>query len=411
MHTRHPLAAALLAGALLALPISSAHAQQPQPHAPAPSAQQLTVATNALMRPGDLPQALDFFGAGSSFETGYTNPPGGQDPFPVCQVPGSRSEPLYVPADLAVGFSARIATENFSHQLVQDVYQYPDAQAAGSAWNTINTAIPTTCSGTFRSDGSEVTLTATRIPGLPDGQQGWGIAVEGAYSTYTTVHVLGDAIQLITYTRFLRDSDPPQGPISPAVHTAINGLAGALAGRWVARDTLPITQPAILTQAASSMLQPADVPSTLPIGSPAQGAWSNFTANTPANPLDACRITDDRRVGAVSFNVGLGSDGGPMATPGVVGQIVHHYPSPEQARAAWESYSRDVAAKCSENATGAVPWNTIFERVVSGVSPLTFNGTPGLWYRYLTTNGGRFASTTKSYTIVLLVGSSIQQVS
>jgi len=363
------------------------------------------------MRPADLSGALAIFGSEGGYRTGFSNPPGGQDPYPVCVALTEDTPPLYVPADLAVGFSARIQTKDFDApgdtELVQDIYQYPNTEAAAGAWNTLNEKIATQCSGTFRSGSREINSTATRIPGLPGGDEGWGIDTRGSFSSYTTVHFLGEAIQLMT---FMQSSDLPQSQVAPAVEGAVAVLAGELAGRWNERDSLPNTQPAIVTQAESAMLQPADIPATLPVGTPAQGAWSAFGAYIPGDSLDACRVTDERRVGAASFNVGFGSDGGPMSIPGSVSQIVHQYQSPEQARAAWESYTRDVAAKCSENATGAVPWDTSFERVVSGVSPLTFNGTPGLWYRYLTTNGGRFASTTKTYTIVLLVGSSIQQV-
>jgi hypothetical protein len=391
--------------ALIAMSMPATQAQESPAFAPPPSAELLVQATNAMMQPADLTGALAVPASGRIFATGFNNPPGGQDPFPACVVPTSNFRTIAIPDTLAVGFSARISPKDSTSQITQDVYQYPNDAAAQRAWTQLSAAIEKNCKGSVQRDFGSLTVTSTRIPGLPGGERGWGVLTTGSMPSYATIHQVSGGIQMITYSRY---GDRPVPQVSAGARTAMNGLAGNLAQRWQGKATAPLTQSPALTAAEQSMLQPQDVPAALPIGTPAQGGWSTFGARTPAVSLQACNAAKDLPAAAQSFSVSYGGNGDVASMPGVIWQDIYQYRDAAQAAQVWRLFAQGASA-CSENPTGPIARKQDLTRIVNGVSALTFNGTPGIWVRTLqTSTSADFSFTTKSYTIYLLVDDTIQ---
>ncbi len=124
-------AAVVAAGVLATAPMSSAAAP---PIAAPPASSDLVAATNAMLS-FDLSAALSAgTGNDASFQTGFTNPPGGQDPLSVCRYSNS-DKGVDVPDTMAVGYMAR------NGFVWQSVYQYPSAEAASRAWARLSTAV------------------------------------------------------------------------------------------------------------------------------------------------------------------------------------------------------------------------------------------------------------------------------
>jgi hypothetical protein len=391
---------------LLAASIPAVSAQQSDALAPPPTPDTLVEATNAMMRPGDLTGALSLPVAGRTFSTGFFNPPGGQDPFPVCIVPTASFRTVSASRTLATGFTARIGTGTPDLQFAQDVYQYPSEAAADRAWNQLSTAIGKSCNGSKTDDGRRMTVKSTRIPGLPGGDQGWGVLTSGSMSNYVTAHRVDGGIQVVVYYRYGRKSVPQ---VTPAAQSAINGLAATLAQRWQSKATLPVTQDSALTTAERTMVQPGDVPAALPIGKPARGAWSTFQASTPGTSLQACNAPPQLPSGSQSFWMTLGGNGDVAPVPGFISQYVYQYDSASQAQQVWQQLASS-AATCTQGPKGSLSGKGEYQRTVNGVSALTVNGTPGVWVRTIYATGSNdFSFTTKTYTIFLLVNDTIQQ--
>jgi len=391
--------------ALIAMSMPATQAQESPGFAPPPSAEQLVQATNAMMQPADLTGALAVPPAGRSFSTGFINPPGGQDPFPACSMPGANFRTVSVPSTLAVGYSARISTRTSNAQVTQDVYQYPTQAAAQRAWTQLSDSVGKNCKGSSQGQLGRITVTSTRIPGLPDGERGWGIWTSGSMSSYATIHQVSGGIQMITYYIY---GDRPTPQVSASARTAMNNLAGTLAQRWQTKETLPLTQDPVLTIAEQSMLQPQDVPASLPIGTPAKSAWSSLQGSTPAGFLQACTRSKELPLARQSFWATYGGNGDVAPMPGAIWQYVYQYDSAAQAAQVWQRFTQ-AAKVCNQNPSGPITEKPNFDRTVNGVSALTFNGTPGVWVRTLTTsNSPGFKFTTKSYTIFLLVEDTIQ---
>jgi hypothetical protein len=381
---------------LLVLGVAPIALAAPPPVAPPPSPTQIAAATNAMLG-FDLPAILDnATGPLAGYSTGYTNPPGGQDPLPIC-VYGEMYRNVSVPGTLAVGFMAR------NGYVSQSVYEYPSPTAADRAWSRLDRDIAARCGGSWTSDGSRVTITRSRLAATASAGAGWLVTTTGLGSvTAVAVRPVGDAIQVVSYQR-------QAASLSPRVPPAIATLSTALADRWARRDALPNTQGALLTTAALAALTPADVPATLPITSPADGGWSMFSADSPGDGPYTCTASPSRSRGSWGVVTDLGGSGDVIASPGSLMQDVEVYQSNDAARAAWTALRRAVLG-CNDPAGN--PWAVggTGTRTVSGVSELAFEGVPGVWSREFTVYRDLPLSG-KSYSVSLLSGNVIQTLS
>ena len=406
---RRVVLGAVLSGLVLTLAVSGPAGASSGKASPPSSAEQI-VATNAMLRTGDLGGSLATAATSKdAFRIGYLIPPGGQDPLPVC-VYAPRYKTVSVPGDSAVGYSAQYGA------VTQDVYRYPSAAAAQRAWATLDRAIPAKCKGSFLDGGDRSTLSSKPLPAFAGGAPGWSVLDLTTSSVlYSTVYLVGDAIQQVTYTA--------QRPSLPrATAQAIDTLAGTLAARWADRQGLPLTQSATLTKAQTVMLGVADVPAELPVLSPQRGGWSDFTSYQPAGDLFGCFGVLEKLGANATFQVSYGGTGDIFPEVGSIGQELYTYASPESAKADWTRLAKAMT-KCSRNATAALPTRGDFERDQHGTSALTYGGVPGLWSRSLEwfDGSGQQCSnasgpvacasfSVKSYTLYLLVGDAIQSV-
>lgn len=384
--------AAATAGVLILGVAPTALAAQ-APVAPPPSPQQIAAATNAMLG-FDLPTLVDdATGTGSAFTTGYVNPPGGQDPLPVC-VYGPGYATVSVPDTLAIGYAAH------NGYVGQSVYEYPSQGAADRAWTRLDGDISDHCRGSWTSDRDRVTVSRSRLAASANAGAGWLVTTVGLGSvTVVAVSPVGDAIQVVSYTR-QADS------LRPRVPATIAALSTRLADRWVRRGELPMTQGALVNGAALSALSASDVPATLPVTSPSQGGWSSYSASEPGNGPYTCAAPEPRTQGSWSMVSSLGGTGDIVAEPGMLMQNIEVYPSNDAALAAWNRLSRAVLA-CNDPGGNPMTTRTTASRTLSGVSELTFGGVPGVWSREFTVYGG-FPMSAKAYSISLMSGNVIQ---
>jgi hypothetical protein len=382
---------------------SPAWAQPLDPVQPPPSASSLVTATNAMLRPGDVvsPLVLPMPSSLRGFSTGFRNPPeDGDTAFFVCDT-GLRASEQRENNAIATGFFAR------SGAVEQLIYRYPSAAAAQRVWATLGNAIDRGCVGGAPVRDESVQASAKQIAGID--VPGWGVLTSGSVGvSYATVHLVGDAIQLVELNTRGGGALPRRAP------DAVQELSVVLAQRWLQRATLPLTQEPALTRAEESMLQPGDMPESLPILPPQAGARSNFAFQQPgADTLAPCFVTPVRAVPRAerSFSAAIGSDGfGPaLSGGGALFQRVYVYASQDAARRAWEVLSSQ-AKRCSKGQDQPVAGNEDLNRLTNDVSELTFGGVPGIWVRELSTSLGRVNSRSKDYTIYLLMGDAIQQV-
>ena len=381
------LAAALLLGSA---PTALA---APTPVAPPPAPEQLAAATNALLG-FDIPRVLEAgVSSDSGFSTGYINPPGGQDPLPVC-VYGPQYTTVSVPDTLAVGYSAN------NGFVGQSVYDYPSAAAAKRAWSRLDADIAAHCSGSFSTEGSTVTITRTRLAATGAAGRGWAVTTTGFGSvTHVAVVPVGDAIQVVSYIR-------QASALGARVPAAIADLSGLLARRWASRATLPDRQGPLLTGAALAALTPADIPAALPVTAPRDGGWSMYRAASPGDGPWTCAQTSDLDEGSWSFSTSLGGTGDIVSEPGSLLQDVEVYQTDDAARAAWNQLRRAVLA-CNDPGRNPLTARDTSTRTLSGVSALAVNGVPGVWSRQFSVDRSMPLSG-KSYSISLLSGSVIQ---
>lgn len=387
-------------------PMASARVE---PVAPAPPADALVAATNAMLG-GYVASTALTAGSGndSRFTTGFTNPPGGQDPLPVCvYAPGYTR--VTIPDAGAVGFSAS------SGFVTQDVRQYPSEQAAERAWTRLSRGVSDHCTGTWWEDGSPTTLTRKRVPGITGGPGGWAVSSQSAGQvSYAALHRVGDAIQMVTYYR-------QAGALRTGVPTALNALARRLAERWANRATATNRQGPLLTGAETAMLQTADIPATLPVTSPTQGGWSSFSGNEPGSAFSTCASRADLPPGTWTMSSSRGGLGDVDSGPGEIDQAINTYQTDDAAAVAWRTLRRAVLS-CNDPTPARISQTRSVRRIASGVSALTFGGVPGVWSRELDTYPGSEGTcstssgkvvpcpdfSTKGYTIYLLLGSDIQ---
>jgi hypothetical protein len=378
--------------ALVAVGGTAAHAATP-PVAPPPPPAELTTATNAMLG-FDLPAALAP-AADSDVQIGYINPPGGQDPLPVC-VYGPRNRTVSVPSTLAIGYGA---TNGY---VGQSVYEYPSRAAADRAWKTLDAAIGAHCSGTWTDDNGTWTVSRTALPASGAAGRGWSATTTSPGSViHVAVAPVGDAIQVVSYVR-------QSTPLGARVPAAIASLSGRLADRWAARATLPNTQGPLLTGATQSMLTEADVPAALPVTAPADGGWSSFDGTTPGNGPWSCAPTAKVPAGSWSFLTSLGGTGDILSEPGSLLQAVEVYQSDDAATAAWAKLRRTVLA-CADSSGGTLASGNSISRTTTGESALVVDGTAGVWSRQFSTEPS-IPLSAKTYSIHLLSGNAIQTV-
>jgi hypothetical protein len=390
-----------LAGAMLIVSAAAAPALAQERIVPPPSAEALVAATNAMLRPADLSGAL-LVGLPRSdrrFTTGFFNPPGGQDPMPVC-VSGPSYQTVSIPRDDAIGYLASYG------RIQQYEYQYPSAAAASNVWKQLSAQVASGCRTTFTENGVTTANASARIPGVPGGQRGWAVSNSGNLNAFSAVHLIGDTIQLVSY-------DSGERAVPSKARAAMGALATRLAGRWAERTQLSVTQDETLTQAERTMVQPSDVPATLPMATAADGGWSSFQSSVPATgPNVYCRSQAKLPQGSATFTSVLFSGGDVLGITGKgnVMQQVEVYASADAARAVWQSVTAAVA-KCSKNPTGAIPTKKVFNRSSNGTSSVAMGDVPGVWTSTLDTFPGIDKGfTNAAYSVYLLAGDSIQQV-
>lgn len=393
--------AAVATSALLAVAIGASPALAAERIAEPPSAGALVAATNAMLRPADLaaPLMVGVPRADRSFSTGYFNPPGGQDPLPVC-VSGPGYRTVSIPRDDAIGYLARYGRVN------QYEYQYPSAERATAAWNQLSKQVSAKCNGSFTESGVRTANSAKRIAGVPGGPRGWAVANSGNINGFAAVHLIGDTIQLVAY-------EGGQSAVPAKSRTAMSALATTLADRWATRDSLPVTQDATLTKAETDMVQPADVPTGLSLATAAEGGWSSFQSYQPAiGPEVFCRGDAQLPKGAQTFQSVLFSGGDVLGVTdkGWVSQQVEVYASTALAQVAWSKVTAAVA-RCTQNATKPIPAKKEFTRLTNGVSSATVGGVPAVWINRLDTYPDLDPGYSNgSYNVYVLAGDSIQQV-
>lgn len=413
--SHRPVLGALLGLSLCVGTMTTANAAE-QPLASPPDSSSLVAATNSMLQPADVTGALtkgtsSSAGSVNWFTTGYNIPPGGQDPMPLC-VYGTGYTALFVPMNMAIGYSARYGTTN------QDVYQYPSTAAASAAWQKLASGIESKCKGTFTEQGTTSRITWAAVPGAGGGPSGYAVASTGGNSQYSVTHLVGDAIQVLTYG--VTEKTLPSG-----APVATRALAATLAERWANQTNASDTQSAMLTKAQTDMLSPADVPAALPITAPADGGWSGFSSYQPGSDPMTCNNQAKLPNADGMYSANFGGDGGPLSDPGAIVQYVYDYGTEASAQAAWAKLSNAVL-KCNQSTLEPISQTESVNRQSSGTSELALDGVTGVWSRNLYTNPNTPGSyctdssgkkvdcdtwSTKGYSIYLLVDSTIQSVS
>jgi hypothetical protein len=394
--------ALVVASSLLSSP---AWADPLDPVQPPPSLSSLVAATNAMLQPGDVTGTLAESTSSTVDElsTGFINPPGRGDLDLLCD-PGPRLDPVLFPSAQSTGFTARSGLVN------QFVYQYESQAAAQRAWATLSDDMANRCNSASGSNGSDQN-SAERIAGIDE--PGWALVggdLGTGYVAYTTMHLLGDSIQRMSF-----NNEVDGNSVLSSVTSAAQELSVVLAQRWLARTSLPLTQNPTLTRAELSALRPGDVPSSLPVLLRQSGAWSDFDFRQPGS--DAFAPCVHVAVGTIPrgeqfFQASLGgTDFGPSLEGTPLSQSVSVYATQEAAQQAWDVLTRQ-AQGCSQGENDPVAGNEDLMRLTNGVSELTFGGVPGIWVRELATFGGNTGNfRVKTYSIYLLMGDAIQQVS
>lgn len=382
----------------LAVPAGAAPVAEAVPAPPGPDAAR---ATNAMLRPADVPASLAQMPPGElgGFRTGYTTSFENDDPVPVCSSPDGLS--VFPTIDGALVYQAS------SGDVAQYMYVYPSQGAATKAWSRLTKDLQSACNGAKTLGGLTNTASTAAIPGLAGGQ-GWGVS-SSIGTQYTAAHQLGDAIQYVTIGDIAATDKSRQ--------SAVRNLASTLAGRWLGRADLPLTQDASITRGTRTMLQASDIGAATPITPPGPGAGVFFNAAIPGGKPSPCRNqgpqgTSKLRAASTSLMSMQGATDPRTAGGGYLIQRMYVYESAAAAQAAW-SEVRQALSSCARNAGRRVPVDEQFWRVVTGESSMTFDGVPGLWLRDLSVYPAEGASEPSSsqsgYTIDLLIGNAIQR--
>lgn len=383
------LSAAVIAGLAISLASPPALATDSQATVPAPEV--VTQTTNAMVQPDDVPAVL---GGASAVNVGYQIPPGGQDPFPLCYRLGDLR---LIPAlDDAVGYFSSTG------QVTQEIYAYPSAQAAQNAWSALDRQITRKC--TFVDVNGKDRI-RSRQGELDDGIGRWVRMDVTNRDTSSFYSAVGLADNGIVITRFQGKQGLTQTTADQ--RSAIDALFAVLAQRYRDRATLAQFQPASVTAAQQAFLQPGDIPASLPILQPDDGAWGDQRSEVPGqSPFNRCNPRKELLpAGTGSFSQDLGSTGDVFVKTGMVNQQVFTYDSTDAAQAAWSTLNRTIR-DCNRTEGRLYAKGGNYRTVTGSVD---VSGSPGLYVRDTDTQnfgrGTRFV--TKAYTVYTLSGDAI----
>ena len=395
-------AAALTTAGLLLAAVPATAVDQPPPTAPVPSATEVVQATNAMMNVTYDRALLTGPLASAAFQTGYMIPPGGQDPYPVCDH-GAGYNPIRIPDRLAVGYQAS------NGNVTQVEYVYPSAAAGEAAWVALSARIEQMCQGDWSDGDGYKKVTRKKVSAQGAAGAGWAVTTVMDLSTmHVVVRPVDGGIQSIVY--YTQRDTTGSSTMKSSVPAAVNELSIRLADRWARRSTLPIESERMASWAVPAMLQPADVPAVLPVTTSADGGWANVNVSAPGSSVMTCGR--DAFAGSWSFTSSLGGWGDVSAEPGALWQEVAMYQTSDAAQGAWREVRRAVLG-CNETNPAGISAKRDINRTLSGTSELAYDGVPAVWFRTLSTSmsGTPDAFTTKAYRVYLLVDNTIQSLS
>ena len=383
-----------IAGALAATVVLSgaAHASSNEQAAP-PSPQTLRQTTTAMLQPGDVPAPL---GGAAAQNIGYYVPPGGQDPYPICQ--GDTERAVLPDLTMAIGYFSAVGP------VTQTVYVYPSSDAARTSWTKLRRAVERGCDTTRTVDGNRTKVSRGSVPAISGLWTVTSTTGKDPSGEYTQVALVDDAVIALRVNDYT-------SPTTSAGRQAAASLMQTLVARYADRAVPTGVQNTSLSLAEAAMLTPADMPAALPIQSPADGAWSSFTANLPGQaPFNQCNARKDLMpAGTGSFSATFGDDGGPVLTDGFAWQQVFTYADAASADAAWASLTTSLR-DCNKRQGKLYDKTASASRGTSGTSAVSVDGTPGLFYRFLETQGSEdkdFRWSTRTYQVFLKDGNAI----
>ncbi|MDC3376565.1 hypothetical protein OAV85_01000 [Candidatus Nanopelagicales bacterium] len=395
MFARIGITAALVASLALA-PMNVQAA--PDPKAEPPNPAELRETTTALLQPGDVTDAL---GSATSQNIGYYIPTGGQDPYPVCITPpGKEALPDLT---MTTGYFSNIGNVN------QQAVVYSSAEAAQSAWSALTRKIQRACSYSGKVDGKKTVVTN----GALDNGAVWTRrdSKSDNYGSEYTIAALADEAIIS-----LRVTNPGKASTTAAQRDAVDALLPVLSDRYTSRSTGGGVQSTLLSIAEAAMVTPEDMPATLPIDQPADGAWSDFTSTLPGTvPFNPCYPgnSDILPAGTGNFSASYGGTGDIQASGASVWQQVFTYADDSAADAAWKQLSKGIQ-ECTARAGKLYSKTDSAWKSTEGTSAVSVDGTPGIYVRYITTQGGdtkdsRFTS--RTYQLILKDGNAISWLS
>ena len=378
--------------------IAAQAAPYPQPEPPTPA--ELTQATRAMLQPGMVPAAL---GGPGAQQIGYYIPTGGQDPYPVCQPPND-DKAVLPDLEMTIGyFSAN--GQDTDQSLNQQAIVYPSVDGAQANWALLAEQIQEQCSFTGKGKNSGVVITNGGAPGANVLWTNYQGGPRNGWSEYTVIGLAGDSIVSLRFTDYKRAATTSDQ------RTAVDTLWAQLSESFADRTTPTGVQSTTLSIAEAAMVNPADVGSDIPIGTPDQGSWASFTASLPGTaPIDPCEASLNFFPGGNgSFASSFGDDGGPIVENGLVYQRAFTYDDAAQADAAWQQIGQQLP-KCNQRTGKLFDKTTSASRQVARQSAVTVDGTPGWFVREIRTEGSKdkdFRFTTRSYQLLLKSGNVI----
>ena len=390
MHTRLAIICGFLAASIV-VPGAAHAAQDAQANPPAPETLRQT--TTAMLQPADVSAAL---GGPASLNIGYYIPPGGQDPYPICQ--GNIRREILPSLEMATGYFSTVGNVN------QTVYVYPSQELAAASWSGLRSLITRGCYFTRSVDGNRIRVSSGEAPSISGMWTVSSITGKDPSGEYTQVAVVDNAIVALRFNTY-------DAPTSSVERGAAAELMQQLTTRYADRMVPTGVQSTALSVAETAMLTPSDLPASLPVRSPANGAWSSFDANIPGTaPFNQCSPRKDLMpAGTGSYSVEFGDDGGPMLTDGFAWQQVFTFQDASAADAAWTALNRNWK-DCNQrygrlyNKTGPARLGR------AGTSSVNVDGTPGLYLRYVETQADSNADyqwTTRTYQLFLKDGNVI----
>jgi hypothetical protein len=399
---RRHLIAATATLALSAAAFGPGAGAAPAPTATPPTPGELRQATTAMLQPAMVPPVL---GGPGEQQIGYNIPTGGQDPYPVCQPPNA--DPVIPSLDMTIGFFSTI-NQDADESLWQQAIVYPSVDGAQANWALLSEQIQQECSFTGKGKNAGVVITNGGAPGADALWTSYRGGPRNPSSEYTVIGLSGDAIVS------LRFNDLVSADITAAQRTAAETLWAQLAERFADRTTPSGVQSTTLSIAEAAMVNPADIGSDIPIGTPDQGAWANFSASFPGTaPLDPCNAGLDFFPGGnASFASSFGDDGGPIVENGLIYQRAFTYDDSTAANAAWQDIVTELP-NCNQRFGKLFNKTKTARQQVARESAVTVDGTPGWFVRELTTEGSTdkdFRWTTRNYQLLLKSGNVISWV-